>query len=175
MAQSKDEIFKKVQEVLVDALGVDEEEVTAEASLREDLGAESIDFLDISFRLEKAFTSDPAKPFRIPRGELFPENLDPGYVQDNKLTDTGLAEVRRRLPNADLSALEKTRDTSLIPNLFGLGLHAEMSYYESAAGARVFSAGVLDFPAVLLYPAGFRLMDNLWRHMLEDLPAPAAP
>ena len=56
----------------------------------------------------------------------------------------------------------------MIPNLFGLGLHAEMSYYETEAGARVFSAGVLDFPAVLLYPVGFRLMDNLWRHMLED-------
>ena len=67
-----------------------------------------------------------------------------------------------------------TRVLALIPNLFGLGLHAEMSYYETTAGARVFSAGVLDFPAVLLYPAGFRLMDNLWRHMLEDLP-PTAP
>ena len=117
---SRDEIYKKVQGVLVDALGVDEDEVTPEASLREDLGAESIDFLDISFRLEKAFTADPAKPFRIPRGELFPENLDPAFVQDNKLTDSGLAEVKRRLPNADLSELEKTRDTSLIPNLFAV-------------------------------------------------------
>src|SRR5215207_5655032 len=120
MAQSRDEIFEKVQGVLVDALGVDEEEVTPEASLREDLGAESIDFLDISFRLEKAFTTDPAKKFTIPRGELFPENLDPSFVQDSKLTDAGLAEVKRRLPNADLSALEKTRDTSLIPNLFAV-------------------------------------------------------
>ncbi len=120
MALSRDEIFKKVQDVLVDALGVDEEEVTPAASLREDLGAESIDFLDISFRLEKAFTTDPAKKFTIPRGELFPENLDPSFVQDNKLTDAGLAEVRRRLPHADLAELEKTRDTSLVPNLFAV-------------------------------------------------------
>jgi acyl carrier protein len=120
MAMARDEIFRKVQEVLVDALGVDEEEVTPEASLREDLGAESIDFLDISFRLEKAFTTDPAKKFTIPRGELFPENLDPAYVQDNKLTDPGLAEVKRRLPHADLSKLEQTRDTNLIPNLFAV-------------------------------------------------------
>ena len=120
MAMSRDEIFTKVQEVLVDALGVDEEEVTPEASLREDLGAESIDFLDISFRLEKAFTTDPAKKFTIPRGELFPENLDPSFVQDNKLTDAGLAEVKRRLPHADLSELERTRDTNLIPNLFAV-------------------------------------------------------
>ena len=59
-----------------------------------------------------------------------------------------------------------TRVLALIPNLFGLGLHAEMSYYETDAGARVFSAGVLDFPAILLQPAGFRLMENLWRHMI---------
>jgi hypothetical protein len=63
-----------------------------------------------------------------------------------------------------------TRVLAVIPNLFGPGLHAEMAYYETDAGARVFSAGVLDFPAVLLHPSGFRLMDNLWRHMLEDLP-----
>ena len=114
MAIPRDEIFKKVQDVLVNALGVDEEEVTPEATLRGDLGAESIDFLDISFRLEKAFG------IKIPRGELFPENLDPSFVQDNKLTDAGLAEVKRRLPHADLSKLEQTRDTSLIPNLFAV-------------------------------------------------------
>lgn len=115
---TRDDIFKKVQGVLVDALGVDEEEVTPTASLRGDLGAESIDFLDISFRLEKAFTTDPAKPFKIPRGELFPESLDPSFVQDNKLTEAGLAEVRRRLPHADLAALEQSRDPALIPDLF---------------------------------------------------------
>jgi acyl carrier protein len=120
MALSRDEIFSKVQSVLVDALGVDDDEVTPTASLREDLGAESIDFLDISFRLEKAFTTDPAKKFTIPRGELFPENLDPSFVEGNKLTDAGLAEVKRRLPHADLTKLEQTRDTSLIPNLFAV-------------------------------------------------------
>jgi acyl carrier protein len=100
---------------------VDRDEVTPEASLRGDLGAESIDFLDITFRLEKAFTADPTKPFKIPRGDLFPENMDnPEYVQNGKLTDAGLTEVRRRLPHADLSKLEQTRDTSLIPDLFAV-------------------------------------------------------
>lgn len=120
MALSHDEIYKKVQDVLVDALGVDEEDVTPTASLRADLGAESIDFLDITFRLEKAFTTDPAQPFKIGRGELFPEELDPTMVQDNKLTDVGLAEVKRRLPHADLSELESTRDVALIPDLFAV-------------------------------------------------------
>jgi acyl carrier protein len=117
---SRDEITKKVQGVLVDALGVDEEEVTPGASLREDLGAESIDFLDVTFRLEKAFTTDPAKPFKIPRGELFPETLDASFVQDNKLTDAGLSEVQRRLPHADLAQLKATRDVALVPNLFAV-------------------------------------------------------
>jgi hypothetical protein len=59
-----------------------------------------------------------------------------------------------------------TRVLALIPNLFGSGLHAEMSYYETPTGARVFSAGVLDFPAVLYTRQGMQLLDNLWRHMV---------
>jgi len=121
MAMSRDESFSKVQGVLVDALGVDEDEVTPTASLRSDLGAESIDFLDITFRLETAFTTDPGKPFKIPRGDLFPENLDdPQYVQSGKLTDAGLAEVKRRLPHADLAQLSQTREPALIPDLFAV-------------------------------------------------------
>jgi len=99
---TQEEIFKKVQSVLVDALGVDEADVTPDATLRQDLGAESIDFLDIVFRLEKAFN------IKIDRGELFPENLlnDPRYVQGGKVTPEGIAELRKRLPNSDFSALE---------------------------------------------------------------------
>jgi hypothetical protein len=68
-----------------------------------------------------------------------------------------------------------TRVLALIPNLFGVGLNAEMTYYETQSGARVFSAGVLDFPAILLYPPGMRLLENLWNHMLEFPTAPPAP
>ena len=119
MAMTHDEIYKKTQDVLVDALGVDEEDVVPTASLRADLGAESIDFLDITFRLEKAF-STPEHKFTIPKGELFPDEMDSTLVQDNKLTDAGLAEVRRRLPHADLSQLEASRDVALIPDLFAV-------------------------------------------------------
>jgi acyl carrier protein len=117
---TREEIHEKVKAVLADALGVDDSDVTPEASLRSDLGAESIDFLDISFRLEKAFTTDPAKPFKIPRGELFPESLDPAFMQDGKLTDAGLAEVKKRLPHADFTELDKSRDASLVPNMFAV-------------------------------------------------------
>ena len=97
------EIFEKVQNELCDALGVDEDEVTREATLVGDLGAESIDFLDILFRLERAFD------IKIPRGELFPESLlsaDSGYVEDGKINAAGIAELRQRLPYANVDAVE---------------------------------------------------------------------
>lgn len=112
MALSRDEIYKKVQGVMVDALGVDEDEVTPQAKLSADLGAESIDYLDIVFRLEKAFTTDPTKPFKIPRGELFPEDLqsmqnDPKFVQDGKITADGMAELKKRMPYNDFTEFER--------------------------------------------------------------------
>jgi acyl carrier protein len=112
MTISRDEIFKKVQDVLVNALGVDEEEVTPQATLRGDLGAESIDFLDIVFRLEKAFTTDPTHPFKIPRNELFPEDLfnNQQFVQNNRVTPAGMVELKKRMPHMDFSELEKDPD-----------------------------------------------------------------
>lgn len=93
-----DEIFQKVQTTLVDALGVDEEDVTTDATLFNELGAESIDLLDIVFRLERNFG------IKIPRGELFPENIsDPELVENGKLTTKGLAEIQQRMPYADLT------------------------------------------------------------------------
>ena len=96
---SKSDIYSKVQEALVDALGVDEDEVKPEATLQGDLGAESIDFLDIVFRLEKAFG------IKIERGELFPEDIltNTEYVEDGKVNATGMAKLKERMPFADLS------------------------------------------------------------------------
>jgi acyl carrier protein len=99
MSVTKEEVFSKVQLALVDALGVDEEEVTPEARLVGDLGAESIDFLDIVFRLEKAFD------IKIPRGELFPEDIltNAQYVENGRLTEEGLVQLEARMPFADLT------------------------------------------------------------------------
>jgi acyl carrier protein len=113
-----DEIFDKVQATLVDALGVDEEDVTRAATLQGDLGAESIDFLDIVFRLERNFG------IKIPRGELFPENLvaDPEWVASGKLTTKGIEELKSRLPYADLSRLEADPDVEKIGDLYTVDL-----------------------------------------------------
>jgi len=129
MAMSRDEIFGQVQEVLVDALGVDDDEVTAEATLMGDLGAESIDFLDIVFRLEKAFG------VKIPREELFPaESLmnNPELVSNGKFTEIGLAELRDKVPHTDLSAFESDPDINKLGDLFTVG--AIVNYVETKLG-----------------------------------------
>ncbi len=99
---TKDEIFEKVKTALVDALGVDDDEVVPEATMVGDLGAESIDFLDIVFRLEQAFGIE------IPRSELFPEDIltNAEYVQDGKVTPAGIAELKQRMPFASLDDFE---------------------------------------------------------------------
>ena len=114
MTPSNDEVLQKVSEVLTDALGVDDEEVTPEATLQGDLGAESIDFLDIVFRLEKAFS------IKIPKGELYPEELvnNPDYVSGDRLTPTGLEKLKEAMPHADLSGFEKEPLVSKMPDLF---------------------------------------------------------
>ncbi len=122
---SRDEIMQQVQEVLVDALGVDDDEVTANAALMGDLGAESIDFLDIVFRLEKAFG------IKIPREELFPaENLmnDSEFVHNGKLTEKGLAELRERMPHTDITAFESDPDINKLADLFTV--NAIVNYVE---------------------------------------------
>lgn len=109
-----EQIFEKVQATLVDALGVDEDEVTRDATLQGDLGAESIDFLDIVFRLERNFG------IKIPRGELFPENLtaDPEWIADGKLTSKGVDELKSRLPFADISKIESDPSVDKIGDLY---------------------------------------------------------
>lgn len=111
---SSEEIYEKIQNALVDALGVDEEEVTRGATLTGDLGAESIDFLDIVFRLEKAFN------IKIPRGELFPENVltDPNYVQDGVVTPAGIAELKKRMPFANLDSFATNPNVKDFGKLF---------------------------------------------------------
>lgn len=111
---TRDEIFDKVRDVLVDALGVDEDEVTPAATLTGDLGAESIDFLDIVFQLEQAFG------FKISQGELFPDNVtqDPDFVQDGKITPHGLEVLKERLPHADFSGLDTDPDVTKVGEIF---------------------------------------------------------
>jgi len=111
---TQQEILEKVQTTLVDALGVEPEDVQEDATLQGDLGAESIDFLDIVFRLERNFG------IKIPRGELFPENVvaDPEMIADGKLTAKGVEELKTRMPYADLSSFAENPDVDRIGDLY---------------------------------------------------------
>ncbi len=125
MAVTRDEVFEKVQEVLVDALGVDDDEVTSSSTLMGDLGAESIDFLDIIFRLEKSFD------IKIPREEIFPDEsllADPELVTDNKLTAKGLALLKERMPHLALGAFESDPDINKVGDL--ITVDAIVNYVE---------------------------------------------
>lgn len=116
---TQDEIFTKVSATLVEALNVDEEDIKPTSTLQGDLGAESIDFLDIVFRLEREFG------IKIPRGELFPESIfqgDPDFVQNGKVTSKGLNELRERMPFADLSTFEQNPEVSKLSDLFTVDL-----------------------------------------------------
>ena len=129
MAPTKEEVSLKVQTALVDALAVDEDEVTPEATMVGDLGAESIDFLDIVFRLEKAFGIE------IPRSELFPEDIltNAEYVQDGLVTARGLEELKTRMPFADLTRFEANPAIQDFGNL--LTVSDLCRYLESKVGA----------------------------------------
>ena len=112
---TQEEIYTKVSATLVEALNVEEEEINPKSTLQGDLGAESIDFLDIVFRLEREFG------IKIPRGELFPESIfqgDPDLVQNGRVTDKGMAELRTKMPFADLSQFEKNPQLSHLSDLF---------------------------------------------------------
>jgi acyl carrier protein len=109
------EIYEKVAETLCESLNVDPEDIRPEATLQGDLGAESIDFLDIVFRLERSFG------IKIPRGELFPESIfqgDPQFVQNGRVTEKGIQELRNRLPFADVDKFARDPQLSKISDLF---------------------------------------------------------
>lgn len=127
---SQEEIYTKVSATLCEALNVDEEDIKPTSTLQGDLGAESIDFLDIVFRLEREFG------IKIPRGELFPESIfqgDPDYVQDGKVTTKGLDELRTRMPFADISQFEKDPRLTAISDLFTVDMITK--YIQGKLGA----------------------------------------
>jgi acyl carrier protein len=119
MTMDREKVLEQVKTVMVDALGVDDDEVKPEATLMGDLGAESIDFLDIVFRLEKTFG------IKIPREELFPaETLmsNPEFVSNGKMTEKGLIELKAKMPHTDISTFAKNPDMSKFADLFTVGM-----------------------------------------------------
>ena len=137
------EIYGKVAKVLVEALNVDESEITPAAALNRDLGAESIDMLDIVFRLERSFD------IRIPRGELFPESIfqgDPEFALEGRVTDKGMGELKSRLPYADFSGFDHDRQLSAVPDLFTVDLVTRYVAWKLGQSAVAYPNGTVTIP-----------------------------
>ena len=115
---SKEEIaaiYPTVAATIADALGCDVDEVTPQASLIEDLNAESIDFLDIVFRLERAFESR----FRAARSSRKRAGARARrFEQNSVVTDVGFAQLRAYLSEVPDARFKKPTKVKDIPRLF---------------------------------------------------------
>ena len=114
--QDVDAVFPKVADTIADALGCDLEEVKRDASLINDLGAESIDFLDLVFRLERAFK------IKIPRGKIVEDSRgtlsEAEFEQKGLVTDQGLAQLKAFLSEVPAERFRTPLKVAEIPRLF---------------------------------------------------------
>ena len=131
MAMTEEEVFSKVRDVLTSALAVDADEVQPQAKLTQDLGAESIDYLDIQFQLEKAFG------IKIQPGDMSIESFltNPELVSNGKLTAKGLDELKKRMPFAvaDMTTFEQDSDISKFRDVFTVNTLVHFVMYKLAA------------------------------------------
>jgi acyl carrier protein len=108
--------FPKVAQVIADALGCDVEDVTRQVPLIEGLDAESIDFLDLVFRLERSFG------VKIPRGKIVEdargELPETEFERQGIVTEAGLAQLREFLSEVPADRLKSPLKTADIPRLF---------------------------------------------------------
>ena len=109
-------VFPTVAETMADALGCDLEDIKLDVSLIEGLDAESIDFLDMVFRLERAFK------IKIPRGKIV-ENArgtltEAEFEQNGVITDAGMAQLRAYLAEVPAERFKTPMKVKEIPRLF---------------------------------------------------------
>jgi len=109
-------VFPRLAETMADALGCDLERVKLEASLIDDLGAESIDFLDIIFRLERAFK------VKIPRGKIVEEARgdlsESQFEQAGVVSAAGLERLKSFLSEVPAERFKSPLKVAEIPRLF---------------------------------------------------------
>lgn len=109
-------VFPKLAETMAEALGCDEEEITLTASLIDDLDAESIDFLDIVFRLEKTFK------VKIPRGKILEDSRGPlsesEFEQNGVVTSAGLTQLKAYLSEVPAERFKTPLNVAGVPRLF---------------------------------------------------------
>lgn len=113
---SDEVIFEKVKNAIVEALGVEEEEVKPDASLIDDLGAESLDFLDIGFRLDKEFGIRSSRSSIFAKAtQMFGEDV---VQKEGALTEIGAQLLKERMPEIEPSKIKEGLSLAEIPRFF---------------------------------------------------------
>ncbi|MBI3251870.1 MAG: acyl carrier protein [Candidatus Omnitrophica bacterium] len=132
MEPEKNQLADAVKEIVSQALKVETGKIRLDSSLIKDLGAESIDFLDIVFRLEKAFK------IKIPKGELFPEKLltDSRFVQNGRVTPAGLNELKKGIPSGKWEEFSKNPLVANLGDVFTVGMIVDYLSDKLAAAAK---------------------------------------
>lgn len=112
------DIFASVQRAFMEALELDEDEVDWDSKILDDLGAESLDLLDVVFRLERAFD------IQIPRGGLEAQakevDGEPGEI-DGRLTEAGAARLRAMMPEVPANEIPAGLKSAELPRVFRVG------------------------------------------------------
>ena len=116
MTVSVNEIYPQVKAVIADVLAIDETDITLDKSLVADLGAESIDFLDLIFRLEREFK------VKIPRGQIekdIKEHMkDTEFEHNGIITPEGFILLREYLSEVPADRFISPLKSNAIPSLF---------------------------------------------------------
>jgi acyl carrier protein len=133
---SNDEIlatFSKAAEIVADAIGCEVEKVKLESSLIEDLGAESIDFVDIVFRLQKQFK------VKIPRGKMVEEARgslsEAEFEKGGDVSEAGVARLRAFLSEVPSDRFKTPLKVADIPRLFTVATFCKLVIRQQRATA----------------------------------------
>jgi len=126
-------IFPKVAETIADALGCEGADVKPESSLINDLGAESIDFLDIVFRLERGFK------VKIPRGKIVEDARGPlsesEFQSNGVVTEAGVARLKTFLSEVPADRFPTPLKVAEIAKLFTVETFCKMVVRQQKASA----------------------------------------
>src|SRR5947207_3462762 len=132
-------VFPKVADTMADALGCDEDLVKPESSLINDLGAESIDFLDIVLRRERAFK------VKIPRGKLVEdargELSEAEFEKGGVVTDAGFQRLKTFLNEVPADRFKLPLKVADIPRLFTVETFCKIVIRQQKAGSAAVPAG----------------------------------
>ncbi|MFH8366949.1 acyl carrier protein [Streptomyces sp. NPDC018031] len=114
------QISEAVHQAVIEAVGAEPEEVRPEVTLLDELGAESIDLLDILFRLERSLgvKIQAAQLAEYVQGGI----PDEEFGDENEIiTERGLAQLKRVMPQIDVAALSGTLRATKVMGLFTVG------------------------------------------------------